>query len=53
MPTHATSIDVTEAPCLVTYIYIQLFQMTVEVKEMAYAVLAYSYWVGFYDMCEC
>ena len=41
MPTHVTAIFVTEALHLSTYI--QLFQMTIKVKVMAYTVPAYCY----------
>ena len=39
----ATPTFITEVLCFVTYV--QLFQKTV----IAYTMIAYSYWVGFYD----
>ena len=32
--------------------YVQLFKMTAKVKEIAYTLPAYIYWVGFYDMIQ-
>ena len=50
MPIHATPTFITEAFHLVACV--QLFKRNVKVKVMAYTVIAYSYWVGLYNLLQ-
>ena len=47
---HATLTFSNQSSHLVSYV--QLFQMTIAAKLMAYTALAYSYWVGLYDTLQ-